>query len=233
MAKGFFKSDEDASLEKISELKKETENLNRNTGRTDLRETDTLNKKWDDISIEDHQTPCQCAMQDGDKVLRCNRHECLKTPSLHHLCKTRMDYFRLWEEGVGPGQDPIMKHSFVNNYPVTKEQILKRKKEWQEELNGMVEINDKNQQERLDSEEQNRTEEEYKKGFFMGDIDIPLESRGLGDTVAKITKATGIKKVVDTAFGVFNKDCGCIEKQNKLNSLFPYGKRKKTKGFFE
>ena len=67
----------------------------------------------------------------------------------------------------------------------------------------------------------------------MGDTDIPLESRGLGDTVAKITKATGIKKVVDKAFGAFNKDCGCKERQSKLNKLFPYGKRKKTKGFFE
>ena len=41
------------------------------------------------------------------------------------------------------------------------------------------------------------------------------KSKGLGDTVAKITKATGIKKVVD-------KDCGCAKRQDTLNRLFPY-----------
>ena len=33
-----------------------------------------------------------------------------------------------------------------------------------------------------------------------------------------------------------DKDCGCSERQSKLNKLFPYknsGKPKKTKGFFE
>jgi len=35
------------------------------------------------------------------------------------------------------------------------------------------------------------------------------KSKGLGDTVAKITKATGIKKVVDTVAKAAGKDCGC------------------------
>ena len=34
------------------------------------------------------------------------------------------------------------------------------------------------------------------------------ESKGLGDTIAKITKATGIKKVVDTVAKAAGKDCG-------------------------
>tara|TARA_R110002020_G_C16078638_1_gene756870 strand:+ start:366 stop:716 length:351 start_codon:yes stop_codon:yes gene_type:complete len=39
--------------------------------------------------------------------------------------------------------------------------------------------------------------------------------KGLGDTVAAITEATGIKKIVG--------DCkGCDERQQKLNKLFPY-----------
>ena len=33
------------------------------------------------------------------------------------------------------------------------------------------------------------------------------KSKGLGDTVAKITKATGIKKVVDTVSKVTKKPC--------------------------
>jgi hypothetical protein len=70
----------------------------------------------------------------------------------------------------------------------------------------------------------------------MGDPEIPKKSRGLGDTIAKITKATGIKKAVKTVFGAFNKDCGCSERQAKLNRMFPYEGAEpptKTKGFFE
>ena len=48
------------------------------------------------------------------------------------------------------------------------------------------------------------------------------KSKGLGDTVAKITKATGIKKVVDTVAKTVNKDCGCAKRQSTLNRLFPY-----------
>lgn len=44
-------------------------------------------------------------------------------------------------------------------------------------------------------------------------------SRGLGDTVAKFTEATGIDKVVKFVAG---EDCGCKERQEKLNKLFPY-----------
>lgn len=48
------------------------------------------------------------------------------------------------------------------------------------------------------------------------------ESRGLGDTVAKITEATGIKKVVDTIAEATGTDCGCSKRQEKLNEMFPY-----------
>jgi len=46
------------------------------------------------------------------------------------------------------------------------------------------------------------------------------KSKGLGDTIAKITEATGIKKVVKFIAG---EDCGCDERQDLLNKLFPYG----------
>src|SRR5205809_1027267 len=45
------------------------------------------------------QTPCQCA-QPGF----CPRHRCVKPAAWHALCRTRADYFQLWEEGHGPGQ---------------------------------------------------------------------------------------------------------------------------------
>ena len=47
------------------------------------------------------------------------------------------------------------------------------------------------------------------------------QSSGLGDTVEKITKATGIKKAVKFIAG---EDCGCNERKDKLNHLFPYYK---------
>ena len=51
------------------------------------------------------------------------------------------------------------------------------------------------------------------------------KSKGLGATIAKITKATGIKKVVDTASKIAKKDCGCAKRQDNLNRLFPYNNK--------
>ena len=48
------------------------------------------------------------------------------------------------------------------------------------------------------------------------------KSKGLGDTIEKFTKATGIKKVVDTVAKVTGKDCGCDKRQQVLNRFFPY-----------
>ena len=44
-------------------------------------------------------------------------------------------------------------------------------------------------------------------------------SEGLGDTVEKIKKATGIKKAVKFIAG---EDCGCDKRKEFLNKLFPY-----------
>jgi len=42
---------------------------------------------------------------------------------------------------------------------------------------------------------------------------------GLGDSIEKITEATGIKKVVEFVAG---EDCGCDKRKEKLNKLFRY-----------
>lgn len=42
---------------------------------------------------------------------------------------------------------------------------------------------------------------------------------GAGDVVEKITKATGIKKVVELFMD--GKDCGCDKRKEKLNKLLP------------
>ena len=47
-------------------------------------------------------------------------------------------------------------------------------------------------------------------------------SRGLGDTVAKVTRVTGIKSVVDKVSKVTGKDCGCGKRRDALNRMFPY-----------
>ena len=46
-------------------------------------------------------------------------------------------------------------------------------------------------------------------------------SEGLGDTVEKITTATGIKKAVKWLAG---EDCGCDQRKEKLNKMFRYKK---------
>lgn len=43
------------------------------------------------------------------------------------------------------------------------------------------------------------------------------KSKGLGDTIEKITKATGIKRVVDTVAKATGKDCGCAKRKAALN----------------
>lgn len=45
------------------------------------------------------------------------------------------------------------------------------------------------------------------------------KAQGLGDTIEQITEATGIKKLVKFIAG---DDCGCQERKEKLNALFPY-----------
>ena len=49
-----------------------------------------------------------------------------------------------------------------------------------------------------------------------------MRSKGLGDTIEKITKATGVKKVVDKVAKATGKDCGCNKRRDTLNRVFPY-----------
>ena len=49
------------------------------------------------------------------------------------------------------------------------------------------------------------------------------KSKGLGDSIAKITKATGLDNAADKAAKAIGKsDCGCNKRRQKLNKLFPY-----------
>ena len=53
-----------------------------------------------------------------------------------------------------------------------------------------------------------------------------MTSRGFGDTVEKFTKATGIKRVVNTVAKATGKPCGRGERRDALNRMFPYEKNK-------
>lgn len=52
----------------------------------------------------------------------------------------------------------------------------------------------------------------------------PKKSKGLGDTIEKITEATGIKAVVEAVSEAIGIDCGCEERKELFNELFPYKK---------
>ena len=59
---------------------------------------------------------------------------------------------------------------------------------------------------------------EWKKNF---DAEQENKSKGLGDDIEKITKATGIKKLVKFIAG---EDCGCDARKEKLNKIFRHNK---------
>ena len=48
------------------------------------------------------------------------------------------------------------------------------------------------------------------------------KSKGLGDTIERITKATGIKAVVDNVSEITGIDCKFQERKEALNKLYPY-----------
>ncbi len=53
------------------------------------------------------------------------------------------------------------------------------------------------------------------------------KSKGLGDSIEKFTRATGIKSFTEFLVKnqIFNKkDCGCKKRKESLNKAFPYKK---------
>ena len=57
----------------------------------------------------------------------------------------------------------------------------------------------------------------------MEGFDPKQESQGVGDTIAKITNFFGIDKVADAVAKLAGAPgCGCNERRQMLNELFPY-----------
>ena len=60
---------------------------------------------------------------------------------------------------------------------------------------------------------------QIEQGYKSHKKSVEKQSKGLGDTIAKITKATGIDKVVKFIAG---EDCGCDERQERFNKEYKY-----------
>jgi len=48
-----------------------------------------------------------------------------------------------------------------------------------------------------------------------------MKPRGLGDKIESFTKATGIKRIVDNVSQGLNIPCGCSQRRDYLNKMFP------------
>ena len=55
-----------------------------------------------------------------------------------------------------------------------------------------------------------------------------MKSKGVGDSIEKITKTTGLKTLMQLTGKVMGvKDCGCNKRKEWLNKQFPYKQNKK------
>lgn len=55
---------------------------------------------------------------------------------------------------------------------------------------------------------------------------VIYKSKGLGDTIEKVAIATGVKSVVNKVEKITGKPCGCNERKDALNRMFPYKDKK-------
>ena len=62
-------------------------------------------------------------------------------------------------------------------------------------------------------------DEKYYNGLDKRTREYKEHSKGLGDTVEKVLKKTGIAKVAKFLLG---EDCGCDEKKKMLNEMYPH-----------
>ncbi len=53
-----------------------------------------------------------------------------------------------------------------------------------------------------------------------------MRSKGLGDSIEKFTRKTGIKGLVNKVSEGLNIPCGCEGRQKAMNTLFPYKYKK-------
>ena len=60
-----------------------------------------------------------------------------------------------------------------------------------------------------------------------------MKSKGLGDSIEKLTKTTGIKTLVENIFAdeikTGKKDCGCDKRKDLWNKWLPYKNKGRCK----
>lgn len=67
-----------------------------------------------------------------------------------------------------------------------------------------------------------RGQPEWRHEAFLRDQGFAFPSRGLGDSVARLARATGAAQVVNLVKQVTGRDCGCQRRRDALNHAFPY-----------
>ena len=90
------------------------------------------------------------------------------------------------------------------------------------ERQGYYESVDKRSKDYREYKEWKKAKAVVKKDFEALKKNVDAIPKGLGDVVAKVTKATGIDEVVKFVAG---EDCGCEERRDKWNKI-PLFKRK-------
>jgi len=53
-----------------------------------------------------------------------------------------------------------------------------------------------------------------------------MKSKGLGDTIEKITTVTGVKTMTEIVSKGLNIPCGCEGRREAMNMMFPYSHKK-------
>ena len=57
---------------------------------------------------------------------------------------------------------------------------------------------------------------------------VAKPSRGLGDTIAKITHATYLDALVDVYTEMMGRPCNCDDRRETLNRLMPYRRKRRA-----
>jgi hypothetical protein len=65
---------------------------------------------------------------------------------------------------------------------------------------------------------------------FLAEEGLSLPSRGLGDTIARVSQVTGISGAMDALAARTGHPCGCARRRRRLNRWVSYGRRRAHSG---
>ena len=83
--------------------------------------------------------------------------------------------------------------------------------------------------EQLENYKGDKRSREYKELKKLAKVEVEAKSEGLGDTIEKVLRFTGVKQAIEFVAG---KDClPCDERRKALNAILPYGEPKQVRWF--